>query len=145
MEGGDVLLGDGEDEEPQPLPPGRTLTLLQYMRVEWEDAPSWTGPKIQNQMRLHNLRAASWSDQLKEKLKEKEMLGRGGVLRVSFPNKKAALDYLKLFLQLEKQVAQMVREIQAAEERAAQQEQRDQRARRSGRGRRTSGDQAGVR
>ena len=73
------------------------------------------------------------------------MLGRGGVLRVSFPNKKAALDYLKLFLQLEKQVAEMVREIQAAEERAAQREQQNQRAGRSGRGRRTTGDHARAR
>ena len=137
MEGGMIVL-EGQDEA-ELLPPMRRLTLAEFESVIWEETPTWTVKRIVNQMRLHNLpqhKDVDRSDELDKKLLEKQMIGKPNApLRLTFANREAAHKYLRAYLQLQKQVSEMVAEIAQVRARAQQQDGRDTRSSRRTRNR----------
>ena len=143
MEGGMVVL-EGQDEA-ELLPPMRRLTLAEFESVIWEETPTWTVKRIVNQMRLHNLpqhKGVDRSDELDKKLLEKQMIGKPKApLRLTFANREAAHKYLRAYLQLQKQVSEMVSEMERVRARAEQQDGRNSRSSRRTRGRSDRSDE----
>ncbi len=87
---------------------------------------------------MHNLpqhKGVDRSDELDKKLMEKQMIGKPKApLRLTFANREAAHKYLRAYLQLQKQVSEMVSEMERVRARAEQQDGRNSRSSRRTRG-----------